>query len=466
MLYMWLLIKLQSLILLITTALLYFAIGSGIAAASEKQVNKFNDGIRSSVYASGNIVNVTWQYDRIPPAPVRDIEATFDGASLKPVRIRTYPYKNSTTAVLFLIDVSDPSRQNAVERAAIAITKILAQAKAHHRFGLAEFDSELRLLRPLPSTATAVIDALAGLKAKGQTTELYRSLRDAVSLLARVKAERRAIFLFSDGGAEDKGYGLKDVVEPAQKAGINIYGIGYPPSKKSQEVSLSVLRNLAEKTNGLFVRAEKPQLKLPFAFTIAPFALLEGGGRASFSAARHFRLPFVTPSPVEVKILYGPKTLFLRTTVDLPLPSFKQWKHIFVTDRFRPYVIWLAFVTGVGLIALIAIIIFTTRRTARARQKTAPVAYLEFLDSTEKRFPIAESSLRIGRSDDNEVVIPNTSVSAHHASLHRQRDGTFIINDLGSSNGILVNGDEVTEANLNKDDIIELGEVRLRFVFP
>ena len=43
------------------------------------------------------------------------------------------------------------------------------------------------------------------------------------------------------------------------------------------------------------------------------------------------------------------------------------------------------------------------------------------------------------------------------------RDGSFTITDLGSGNGILINGSRVTQSTLRDGDTVELGEVRFRF---
>jgi pSer/pThr/pTyr-binding forkhead associated (FHA) protein len=70
---------------------------------------------------------------------------------------------------------------------------------------------------------------------------------------------------------------------------------------------------------------------------------------------------------------------------------------------------------------------------------------------------------RIGRAFDNDIRLDNDSVSAHHAELRQGRDGTFAIIDLGSTNGVWVNGEPVSCRNLQDGDTLELGEVRLWF---
>lgn len=57
----------------------------------------------------------------------------------------------------------------------------------------------------------------------------------------------------------------------------------------------------------------------------------------------------------------------------------------------------------------------------------------------------------------------NDSISLHHAEIHRRREGDFFIVDLASTNGVFVNDEKVNQGELKSNDIIELGEVRLRF---
>lgn len=90
-------------------------------------------------------------------------------------------------------------------------------------------------------------------------------------------------------------------------------------------------------------------------------------------------------------------------------------------------------------------------------------AYLEFLDSDETRAPIIATNVRIGRHRDNDICIANHSVHRQHAVIFQDSDGTFVIRDLGTKNGIVVNNVRCSQTVLNDGDIIELGEVRLRY---
>jgi pSer/pThr/pTyr-binding forkhead associated (FHA) protein len=69
----------------------------------------------------------------------------------------------------------------------------------------------------------------------------------------------------------------------------------------------------------------------------------------------------------------------------------------------------------------------------------------------------------LGRSRDADVVIDDPNVSRHHAEI-RPSGGSWIVNDLGSTNGIKVNGRRVDgPQSLKRGDVIEIGTSRVTF---
>ncbi|MCB0416417.1 MAG: FHA domain-containing protein [Bdellovibrionaceae bacterium] len=81
-------------------------------------------------------------------------------------------------------------------------------------------------------------------------------------------------------------------------------------------------------------------------------------------------------------------------------------------------------------------------------------------------FEMVAQSLTIGRSDDNDIVIPSNSVSRNHALVEIQEGGHVTIRDNGSKNGILVNGNLVRESPLANGDIVQVGDFAFRFNNP
>jgi hypothetical protein len=100
----------------------------------------------------------------------------------------------------------------------------------------------------------------------------------------------------------------------------------------------------------------------------------------------------------------------------------------------------------------------------RVPRPDAPVlAWLVNLDADSTRHPITKTAVRIGRKQDNDLVMKNDTVSGHHAEILKRGD-KFMIADLGASNGVFVRGQRVEKTSLENGDLIELGEVRLRFM--
>lgn len=81
----------------------------------------------------------------------------------------------------------------------------------------------------------------------------------------------------------------------------------------------------------------------------------------------------------------------------------------------------------------------------------------------DKYVPLARSVVNIGRRRDNGIVIDDRRVSRQHCQL-RFRLGQFVLYDLGSRGGTLVNGARVTECALRSGDVISLAGVQLVYV--
>jgi hypothetical protein len=69
----------------------------------------------------------------------------------------------------------------------------------------------------------------------------------------------------------------------------------------------------------------------------------------------------------------------------------------------------------------------------------------------------------IGRSRDADVLIDDPNVSRRHAEV-RPSGGSWIVRDLGSTNGVKVNGRRIQgPQSLKRGDVIELGTARVTF---
>ena len=79
-----------------------------------------------------------------------------------------------------------------------------------------------------------------------------------------------------------------------------------------------------------------------------------------------------------------------------------------------------------------------------------------------KRHELTGHTVVLGRSRDCDVTVDDPNVSRRHAEV-RHEDGAYWIVDLGSTNGLSVNGRRVDRAKLEPEDAIVLGTTELRF---
>ena len=90
------------------------------------------------------------------------------------------------------------------------------------------------------------------------------------------------------------------------------------------------------------------------------------------------------------------------------------------------------------------------------------VGWLELPDGKRR---LLDAETRIGRAAKNNITLEDDSqISRHHATI-RHLDTAFILSDLGSANGVRVNGEPVlTPRELRDNDRIEIGNTPLRFI--
>lgn len=72
------------------------------------------------------------------------------------------------------------------------------------------------------------------------------------------------------------------------------------------------------------------------------------------------------------------------------------------------------------------------------------------------------AAIHIGRAASNDITLSHSSISRSHALLENKQDA-WVVTDLHSANGVLVNGARIERAELRSGDVIALGEIKLRF---
>jgi len=80
-----------------------------------------------------------------------------------------------------------------------------------------------------------------------------------------------------------------------------------------------------------------------------------------------------------------------------------------------------------------------------------------------RRFVLDGPRATIGRSKEADCVLRDPNVSRHHAELRRTESGEWTIADLGSTNGVKVNGRRVGSTRLGAGDSVTIGTTTFSF---
>jgi pSer/pThr/pTyr-binding forkhead associated (FHA) protein len=80
-----------------------------------------------------------------------------------------------------------------------------------------------------------------------------------------------------------------------------------------------------------------------------------------------------------------------------------------------------------------------------------------------KEYPLTKERTTIGRKPHNDIVIDNLAVSSEHAAVITILNDSFF-EDLGSTNGSVVNGATTQKHFLQNNDVIEVGKYKLKYL--
>jgi predicted component of type VI protein secretion system len=86
-------------------------------------------------------------------------------------------------------------------------------------------------------------------------------------------------------------------------------------------------------------------------------------------------------------------------------------------------------------------------------------------DFQNREYPLDSDEITIGRKADNVILLDNPTISSHHCRIVRA-DGTYTLEDLGSTNGTRVNSRDVKSATLNPKDLLQIGSLEFMFEAP
>ncbi len=82
-----------------------------------------------------------------------------------------------------------------------------------------------------------------------------------------------------------------------------------------------------------------------------------------------------------------------------------------------------------------------------------------------REFELVDTEIHVGRELDNSLRLADPSISRHHCVIRRTASG-FEVQDLQSSNGVLLNGSRIQTSPLRDGDRLTLGQIQITFSDP
>jgi hypothetical protein len=92
-------------------------------------------------------------------------------------------------------------------------------------------------------------------------------------------------------------------------------------------------------------------------------------------------------------------------------------------------------------------------------------AELILVGQNKRSYPLSKDQLSIGRLDTSDVALADPGASRRHAEIRREGD-EWVVVDLGSTNGTIVNGKRVQRHRLSTGDRVMIGDTVLEFRRP
>jgi hypothetical protein len=431
-------------------------------------------GISAAGRVDDRSLLINWRFLKPGTPDLKEISGMLDGQPLATWQVQPYPGANDHTEVLFLLDLSDATREEQIRQDKIKLIRVAGRAGGpHFGAGIAIYASgPPRLLTAADDSVATLVNMLVGSQPVNGPAKMGEALHNSLEVLAAVPAQRRAIVLFSDGHSDDS-IDVAKIIAEATRADTTIT---FVLSASTRSVARAPLEQIANATGG-FVVDEAGFEK----FLERPFVLTDSGGSARAELPPLKRYFWQDAPFVQVALRYDGGTLRLDVPVNVPAAGVGD-----TVDYVLGSPLVLAGAAGmVGIVVLAAIVLVRRRRPVATPAGAAgssdlaaagapvssgggPVAVpppgpsVEDI-STGSTYALDGQTIRIGRARDNEIVLSDSTVSRLQAVIRRADDGIFEIENQSTLNPTLLNHALVERSALAEGDLISVGKVTLRF---
>ena len=384
----------------------------------------------------------------------------------KVLKAETLDAAGEGASVLLVLQASGAMAPLAAELRQAA-SLFIASLGAKDAAGCLSYGDSAELIAPLSLDKVEVARKCGAVAFNARSFLLYDGLTRAIAAFPPDDTPgplpgARAIVVVADGRDNGSAEDIEAVVAGARKRGIPIHTVGH--SEVEQE-PLAQLAQISFRTSGTY----RP----------APAQSDVAGALAVVRDLVHFEylLEWKTELPhdgkdhrVEVALRVNESNL-LQNAVTVRTPRFLDWL------RMAGF----AALALVAVAASAAIYHYANRPRAARRCPLCGKKQLPEWDACQhclaeaqarlfvqkgldegKQFPLVGRSVSLGSGPDNAIRLADGAVSGKHAGLSIE-EGRFEIVDLGSRNGVLVNGRRTPRRLLEDGDVITLGVTELKF---
>jgi hypothetical protein len=319
---------------------------------------------------------------------------------------------------------------------------------------MACFSGEKRIVLPPTSDSGEVASALARFKPGRKGVALPDGLFDILESLGRQEARRRVLLLVSSGRVRKGDLRFEDPLNAATARGIPVFTLALGPGDGK------LLRRVAKITGGEYMRLEVADAPM-LAHAIGP-------GADSIANVAKEAMAEPTPSPAPKRpagLLGAAAVLFLLGGLLMLIVAALLGRRLSAPARARSQ----TSPSGAQPWA-------SPAEDPPRQEHTAPIEDDEALLETTlvvnahptlralsgpgagRNFPLSPSgTTSIGRSRRNDIVLPEEGASAQHCRIDREGD-SYVLHDLGATNGTWVNGARSERAVLQHGDRLKVGE--------
>lgn len=391
----------------------------------------------------------------VPGLGTGDFRVTEDGKPVADLEVRPSFRDGGSLAVVLVLDTSFSMRGEPLDGAKAAARSFLDRLGPDDRVALVTFG------RPPVERATfGAPSALTGIDELGAAgyTALYDAINLAVARLASETAKARAIVVLTDGGDDGSSLGFDAVRQVVAAAGLPVHAVGFI----SPEFVASPMQELALASRGSYRETGDPGELAALYRNIADELVAE------------YRVSYRSSAPT------GPHRLqIVATTAGVDRSAERAFDvvagtpattvPVAVDDDGDPALALLLALVALGVVAVVGGLVAGARR-GRSRPPppapgsspaASPVPHVgPFLEGAGVSIPLTAGSVLIGRDPAAQVIVDDPTVSRYHAKLQVGPDGIWV-EDLGSSNGTLLNGVRVERGLVRAGDALDIGDLHL-----